>query len=154
MSSQEDSSNPSSNNLNLEEEITIPDRLVEGLPVRGVADGLLLFDVDELVGWSEEVASYFITQGSSNQIRYFEPRVRALENVIDEKDIVIEAQRQTIRALRTEIGDIRLGAVVYRRRAEEAEARADTWRNRFWVSVGVSTGVVVVAGTTAWLLLR
>ncbi len=145
----------------------ITDDLIESLPLQGVTEeGFLIIAIDPLVDWAEDVATHFYNQGAVYQIRHFDPRLRAKDDIIAEKDQVIESQREDRLRIQEDLRSTRVALSLSearsdRRLAERDTARterdeaiedASTWRRRFWYSIGISAGVVTVAGVTAWLL--
>ena len=122
-------------------------------------ENFLVIDANPFTDWAVDLANYFYLEGSLYQTLYFRPRLQAKQDIIGEKDQVIDslsANKQELeRDLRwsnASLGLSEMRAEGYKAERDEAIENAAVWRRRFWGSVGISVGVVGVAGLTAYLL--
>ncbi len=90
--------------------------------------------------------------GSADQIRKYVPELRAKDQVIEEKDLIIDAQAAHIDRMEDVIRDIGSSNAVLQDDVEKYRELYETWRFRTWVIGGVSVGVIGVAGLTLWLV--
>lgn len=127
--------------------------LFDNIPLQGITEeDFLIIAPDPLTDWVSVIMNTFYTMGSADQIRKYVPELRAKDQVIEEKDLIIDAQAAHIDRMEDVIRDIGSSNAVLQDDVEKYRELYETWRFRTWVIGGVSVGVIGVAGLTLWLV--
>ncbi|MCA1807171.1 MAG: hypothetical protein LC687_04895 [Actinobacteria bacterium] len=115
-------------------------------------EDFLIIAPDPLVDWVSILMSRFYTMGSASQIRKYVPIIQTKDQIIDEKDELIEAQATHIVKLESQVSGLGSSNEVLRDDVEKYKGLYHTWRSRTFTIGGVSIGIIGVAGLTLWLI--